>query len=133
MIHVKAEIKGESDAAPFTRIFEYSNNSEVVFYNTLDMIKEKISKNMKINVNEALMVFCAHVVNELRAHKFKNSIEKNASEILKAHQVMIGVPETLKEITFEAIVDNLPKTVISFVKPIPTSNYMLVTNSQEKE
>jgi len=133
MIHVKAEIKGESDAAPFTRIFEYSNNSEVVFYNTLDMIKEKISKNMKINVNEALVVFCAHVVNELRAHKFKNSIEKNASEILKAHQVMIGVPETLREITFEVIVDNLPKTVISFVKPIPASNYMLVTNSQKKE
>ena len=44
---------------------------------------------------------------------------------------MIGVPETLKKITFEVTVDNLPKTIITFVEPIPTSNYMLITNSQE--
>ena len=96
------------------------------------MIKEKLSKNMKINANEALIVFCAYVISELRAHKFKNSIEKNASKVLRRDHVMIGVPETLKKITFEVTVDNLPKTVITFVEPIPIGNYMLATNSQEK-
>ena len=132
MIHVKVEIKGESDTSPFTRIFEYGNNSEVIFFNSVDMIKEKLSKNMKINANEALIVFCAYVISELRAHKFKNSIEKNASKVLRRDHVMIGVPETLKKITFEVTVDNLPKTVITCVEPIPIGNYMLVTNSQEK-
>ena len=132
MIHVKVEIRGESDTAPFTRIFEYGNNSEVIFFNSVDMIKEKLSKNMKINANEALIVFCAYVISELRARKFKNSIEKNASKVLRRDHVMIGVPETLKKITFEVTVDNLPKTVITFVEPIPIGNYMLATNSQEK-
>ena len=132
MIHVKAEIKGESDTASFTRIFEYSNNSEIIFFNSVDLIKEKLSKKMKINANEALMVFCACVISDLRARKFKNSIEMNASKVLRRDQVMIGVPETLKKITFEVTVDNLPKTIITLVEPIPTSNYMLITNSQEK-
>ena len=131
MIDIKAIVKGEPDVAPFTRIFEYSTDSEVIFFNTLDMIKEKLSKNLKINVNEALFVFSGYVVSELRDHKFKNSIESNASKVLTVDQVMIGVPETLRKITFEATVDNLPKRIITIVEPIPTGNYMLIAKPQQ--
>jgi hypothetical protein len=44
---------------------------------------------------------------------------------LLASNVMIGVPETLTKITFEAKIDKLPKTWITFKEPIPTSNYIL--------
>jgi hypothetical protein len=41
---------------------------------------------------------------------------------------MIGVPETLRKITFEAIVvDNMAKKqiIITFDEPMPTSSYIL--------
>jgi hypothetical protein len=46
---------------------------------------------------------------------------------------MIGVPETLRKITFEAIVDNMPKKqIITFDEPMPTSSYILTTTTKNK-
>jgi hypothetical protein len=43
---------------------------------------------------------------------------------------MIGVPETLRKITFEAIVDNMPKKqIITFDEPMPTSSYILTATT----
>ena len=128
MIHLKVEVKGEPDVPPFTRIFEHGDKTdEQIFFNSLDMVKEKLVRNLKINTNEALLVYCAYIVNELRSGKSKNTIEKNVSKILSTHNVMIGVPETLRKITFEATIDDLPKEVIIFEEPIPISDYILTT------
>jgi urease gamma subunit len=97
MISVKVIVKGERDAPSFTQIFEYKDKSdEGIFYASAEMIKEKIARNLKINTNEALVVLCLYVVNEIRTSKPVNIIEKNASKILSAEKVMIGVPETQK-------------------------------------
>jgi urease gamma subunit len=126
MIHIKATVKGEPDTAPFTRTFLYADKSdEQVFYKSWEMIKEKLDKKLRINVNESLIIYCAYVVSELRAHKPIRAIEKNAQKILPASNVMIGVPETLTKITFEAKIDELPKMWITLKEPIPTSNYIL--------
>jgi urease subunit gamma len=131
MIHLKIEIKGEPDVPPFTRIFEHGDKTdEQIFFNSLDMVKEKLVRNLKINTNEALLVYCAYIVNELRSGKSKNTIEKNVSKILSTHNVMIGVPETLRKITFEATIDDLPKEVIIFEEPIPISDYILTTEQR---
>jgi hypothetical protein len=46
---------------------------------------------------------------------------------------MIGVPETLRKITFEAIVDNMPKKqIITFDEPMPTRSYILTTTTKNK-
>jgi urease gamma subunit len=128
MIIIKAKIKGEPDTPPFIRVFEYKDNSDdLIFYNTVEMIKGKLAQNLKINTNESLIIYCAYVVSELRAHKSINSIEKNASKILSADKVMIGVPETLRKITFEVTVDKIPKKQITFDEPMPTSSYILST------
>ena len=128
MIYIKAEVKGEPDAPPFIRVFEYRDKSDdLIFYGTVEMIKEKLAQRLKINTNESLIIYCAYVVSELRAHKSINSIEKNASKILSADNVMIGVPETLRKVMFEVMVDNIPKKQITFNEPIPTSNYILTT------
>jgi urease gamma subunit len=130
MINVKAKIEGEPDVAPFIRVFEYRDKSDdLIFYSMVERIKEKLAKNLKINTNESLLFYCAYVVSELRAHKSIDSIEKNASRILSTDKVMIGVPETLKKVTFEAIVDNMPKKQITFDEPMPTSNYILTTTT----
>jgi urease subunit gamma len=133
MINVKAKIEGEPDVAPFIRVFEYRDKADdLIFYSMVERIKEKLAKNLKINTNESLLFYCAYVVSELRAHKSIDSIEKNASRILSTDKVMIGVPETLRKVTFEAIVDNMPKKQITFDEPMPTSNYILTTTTTTK-
>lgn len=128
MINVKAKIEGEPDVGPFIRVFEYRDKSDdLIFYSMVERIKEKLVRNLKINTNESLLFYCAYVVSELRAHKSIDSIEKNASRILSTDKVMIGVPETLRKVTFEAIVDDMPKKQITFDEPMPTSSYILTT------
>ena len=131
MINIKAQVKGEPDAPPLIRVFEYKDKSDdLIFYSTVEIIKQKIARNLKINANESLIMYCAYVVSELRAHKSINSIEKNASKILSTDKVMIGVPETLRKITFEAMVDNMPKKQITLDEPMPTSSYILTAKTK---
>ena len=119
MIHVKAVVKGEPDTLPFTMVFQYTDVSdELVFYNSVKIIREKLAKNLKINTNESLVLYCAYVVNAVRSHQSVSKIESNGSKILSDKKVMIGVPETLSKITFEATIDNFSKKQISFDKPI---------------
>jgi len=128
MIHLKVEVKGEPDVPPFTRIFEYGDKTdEQIFFNSVDIVKEKLARNLKINTNEALLVYCAYIVSELCCGKHKDIIEKNSSKILSTYNVMIGVPETLRKITCEATIGDLPKEVMVFEEPIPISDYILTT------
>jgi urease gamma subunit len=123
MIHVKAVIKGEPDTLPFTVVFQYVDKSdEQIFFNSVEMIKEKLAKNLKINTNESLVIYCAYVVSAIRSQESVNSIENNGPKILSGKSVMIGVPETLRRITFEAMIDNFPKKWIMFDEPIPLTN-----------
>lgn len=128
MIHLKIEVKGEPDVPSFTRIFEHGDEvDEQIFFNSVDIVKEKLARNLKINTNEALLVYCAYIVNELRSGKSNDIVKKSASKILSTHNVMIGVPETLRKITFEATIGDLPKKVIIFDEPIPIGDYILTT------
>ena len=128
MINIKAKIKGETDIPPFIKVFEFSGNDEAIFLNSIDMIKQKLSKNMRLNMNETLTVYLAYVVSEVQSKRSEH-IEKNVSKILTVNNVMIGVPETLRNITFDVIIDDQPKTQITFNEPIPPSNYILTTEN----
>jgi urease gamma subunit len=130
MINIKVTVKGEPDTAPFTHTFFYADKSdEQLFYNLAKMIKEKLDKNLKINISESLVIYCAYVISELRARKTISVIERNAQKILSPHKVMIGVPESLRKITFEAKIGKLPKRRITFKEPITTSNYILAAKN----
>lgn len=130
MINIKVTVKGEPDTTPFTCIFLYVNKSdEQVFHNSVEMIQEKLDKNLRININESLILYCAYAISELRAGKPVTVIEKNVHKILSPDKVMIGVPESLREITFEAKIDKLPKRRITLNEPITTSNYILAAKN----
>jgi len=129
MINIKTEIKGEKDMSPFIKMFEFSDNDEVIFLNSVDTIKQKLSKNMRLNMNETLTMYLAYVVSQIRSKNSIENIVNNVSKILTADNVMIGVPETLRKITFNAIIDDQPKTQITFNEPIPSSNYILGTEN----
>jgi len=120
MIRVKATVKGEPDTKSFTTIFDYDDK---VFFASAISVREKIRRGFKINVNEALIVYCEYVVNSVRDKKKDNVIQKEAAQILVPDNVMIGVPETLQSIKFQAEVDNKFRKVV-IRKPILTTGYM---------
>jgi len=131
MILVRAEVKGEPDVSPFTRIFEYQGKSdEQIFYESIGLIKEKLTRRLKINTNESLMLYCSYMIDQIRDGRSIDSIEKNATRLLLPDMVMIGVPETLRTITFEVLLDNHPKRHITFKVPIATSNYVLASEDE---
>jgi urease gamma subunit len=130
MINIKATVKGEPDTLPFTHIFVYANKSdEQILYNTVEMIKDKLNKNLRININESLLIYCEYVIGGLRSRKTVTLIEENAQKILSPDKVMIGVPESLRKITFEAKIDRLSKRQITLKEPITTSNYILTAKN----
>ncbi len=118
-------VKGESDLS-FTKLFEFRNKDDVIFHNVVELIKEKLSKNLKLNVNEVLLTYCVHIVSEIRSNKSELEIVNNSSKILTRENVLIGVPETLREIIFDITLDNFPKKIIRYIEPIPTANYIMV-------
>jgi urease gamma subunit len=121
MIVIKAEVKGEPDIPPFNRVFEYHDESdEEILFGSVKIIKEKLSKKLRLNTNETLALYCGYVVDQLRAHKSTDTIEKNA-QIIFSENVMIGVAETLRTIALDVILDNSPKKKITLHEPIPTS------------
>ena len=118
---IKATIKGEPDVPPFTKIIDYDKEA---FFSSASMIEEKIRHNLKINANEALILYCAHVVKSIHAGKKDGDIQKSTSKILSSGNVMIGVPETLRAVTVEVAVKDR-KREITLIEPIPTSMYIM--------
>lgn len=126
MTLIKITVKGEPDVSPFTRTFQYSSKTdEEIFANLISMVKDKLDRNLRININEAITAFSALVVSELKDGKSIEQIQKNASALLKPEQVMIGVPETLQQISFEVTLDDGNKRLVVLDTPIRISDYIL--------
>ncbi len=125
MIYIKATVKGEPDAPPLTRVFQYSDETdELILRHSIGIAEEKLEKNMKLNVNEALLLYANHVALGVRAKKRAGVIEKNARSLLSANQVLVGVPETFRFISFDAVVDGRREWVV-LKEPIPASGYIM--------
>jgi urease subunit gamma len=126
MIEIKVWVRGENDTPPLVKIFQYQDREEeYIFFNTVASIKKKIGMRLKINTNETLAIYCAYLIEQIRSYVSLDQIEKAAQSILSSDQVLIGVPETLREMSFDAIVDDFPKQRIKFIEPLTISNYMM--------
>lgn len=126
MIYIKITVKGEPDTSPFTKVYQYSSKSdEEIFINSAILIKDRLAKNLKININEAILVYSSFIVSELRDSKSIEQIQKNASQLLGPEQVMIGVPETLRTMSFEVMLDDGCMKFIVLNTPIQISDYIL--------
>jgi urease gamma subunit len=125
LIHIKLTVKGEPDVSPFTRTYHYSSKAdEEIFANSVTMIRDRLDRNLKININEAITVYSTFIVSELRAGKPIEQIQKNMPALLSPEQVMIGVPETLRTMSFEITLDGI-LTKIILNTPIQISDYIL--------
>lgn len=126
MIDIRVLVRGEIDTPALVRLFQYPDKEEEsIFFNSVASIKKKIGRGLKINANETLAIFCFYVIEQIRGHKSQDEIEKAARRIISSDQVLIGVPETLREMSFDIIVDDFPEQRIKFVEPMKISNYMM--------
>ena len=62
----------------------------------------------------------------MRDRKSQDEIENSAHGIVSSDQVLIGVPETLREMSFDVIVDDFPEQRIKLFEPMKISNYMMI-------
>ena len=80
---------------------------------------------MRININETLNIYLNYILNQLQLHKKSNEITSNLSKLLSPDQVMIGVPESLRKISFNISAENKQKLCITIREPISTTSYVL--------
>lgn len=119
-------VQGEPDTAPFTRIYQFYNKTDyIILSNSIKTINNKLSRKMKININETLYIYLKYVIDQLRSHKKRNEIIKNASKLLTPDQVMIGVPESLRKINFNIKLESTQRLRITIKEPISTTSYVL--------
>ena len=129
MIKIKAIVKGEEDIPPFSKLFEYDTNSEKIFFNGLKIIQTRLLQNLRININETLMLFCGLITQQLREGKSNPEIVDSLSKILPPEKVLIGVPESIRKISFEVNIDDIPSKTISIVEPITITDYILTSKA----
>ena len=109
---------------PLTRVYYFDDGTdEQIFFNSIATIKEKISKGMRINVNEVLLMYLDYFIQAFHSGKKVCNIVNDASNVLTPDQVMIGVPESLREIKFALVAHNIPKQLFVLLKPIPTTPF----------
>ena len=126
MIDVKVTVQGEPDTVPFTRIFRFYNKADYTILSKLiKSINDKLSKDMRINLNETLYIYLNYIIKELRLHRKTNEMITNASTLLTPDKVMIGVPESLRKISFNVLMPNSQRLKIIIKEPISTSGYIL--------
>ena len=126
MIDVTVTVQGEPDTVPFTRIFRFYNKADYTILSKLiKSINDKLSKDMRINLNETLYIYLNYIIKELRLHRKTNEMITNASTLLTPDQVMIGVPESLRKISFNILMPNSQWLNITIKEPISTSGYIL--------
>lgn len=119
-------VQGEPDTAPFTRIYQFYNKTDyIILSNSIKTINNKLSRKMKININETLYIYLKYLIDQLRSHKKRNEIIKNASKLLTPDQVMIGVPESLRKINFNIKLESTQRLRITIKEPISTTSYVL--------
>ncbi len=129
MIKIKASIKGEEDTPQFLKLFEYDTNSEKIFFYGLKIIQSRLSQNLRININETLMLFCGLITQQLREGKSNSEIVDSLSKLLIPEKVLIGVPESIRKISFEVNIDDIPSKTISIVEPITITDYILTSKA----
>jgi len=126
VVEIRITIQGESDTVPITRIFQFHNNTDyVILENSIKTIKIKLSKKMRININETLNIYINYIINQLRLHKKNSEIKSNLSKLLSPDQVMIGVPESLRKINFKISAENKQELNMTITEPILTTSYVL--------
>ncbi len=120
---IEVLIEGDPDIKPFTKIFHYTKSDELIFFESIKLIKNRLEKRMRLNMNETLWMFVAYIINSINEDKKINEITKYIRNLLTPNQVMIGVPESLRRLTFTILMEDNKNELISITTPIRINRY----------
>jgi len=126
---IEVLIQGDPDIKPLTKIFHYEKSDESIFFESTKLIKKHLLNNMRLNINETLGLFVAYVITSLNEHKTISEIQKHIPELLSPDQVMIGVPESLRKLTFTITTNDTDKKRMSITTPIRIDQYFLMNGN----
>ena len=73
----------------------------------------------------------AYVITSLNEHKTINEIQKHIPEMLLPNQVMIGVPESLRKLTFTITMNDTDSEQMSITAPIRIDQYFLMNGNNQ--
>ena len=127
---IEVLVQGDPDIKPFTKLFDYKTSDELIFLESTKLIKKHLSNNMRLNINETLGLFVAYVITSLNEHKTIKEIQKQIPKILLPHQVMIGVPEGLRKLTFTITTNGNNSEQMSITTPIRIDQYFLMNGNR---
>jgi len=122
---IEVLVQGDPDIKPITKIFHYEKSDELIFFESAQLIKKHLLNNMRLNINETLGLFIAFVITSLNERKTIKEIQKHIPNMLLPHQVMIGVPESLRKLTFTITTKDMDKEQMFITTPIQIVQYSL--------
>lgn len=126
MISIKTISIGEPGVSPMINTFNFRDETdEIIFYNTINMINEKIANGLKINIYETLFFLCEYILKGIRLRLTITEIQNNAHRILTQKNVMIGVPQMTQKIIFEINFGDKHKKQVVLEEAIGSSEYVL--------
>jgi len=128
---IEVLVQGDPDIKPFTKIFHYEKSDELLFFESTQLIKKHLLNNMRLNINETLGLFVAYVITSLNERKTINEIQKHIPELLLPHQVMIGVPESLRKLIFTITTNDMSSERMSITTPIRIDQYFLMNGNRQ--
>ena len=128
---IEVLVQGDPDIKPYTKIFHYEKSDELIFFESTQLIKKHLLSNMRLNVNQTLGLFVAYVITSLNEHKTISEIQKPSPDMLLPHQVMIGVPESLRKLTFTITTNNSESERMSITAPIRIDQYFLMNGNRQ--
>jgi urease gamma subunit len=120
---IEVLVQGDPDIKPFTKLFHYEKSDELIFLESTKLIKKHLLNNMRLNINETFGLFFAYITTSLNEGKKISEIQNHIPELLLPHQVMIGVPESLRKLTFTITTKDTGSEIMSITTPIHISQY----------
>ena len=99
---IRAIARGEPDAAPLTKVFAYEDDAaDEVFAASVKSVVDLLEGGRRININQALLLLAARAMELLNSGRSAEQACRDLSGMIRAEQVMIGVPEMLRTLEFE--------------------------------
>jgi len=126
LIDIQITIKGENvQNSSFKKYYYPHESDEEIFFNSVQLVVARVEKKLKLNLNEVLTIFLDFLVREYRKKSDIDEIKDNLSKLLTHDQVLIGVPELVKNIEFSGIIDTNPKLTVVLDEPILIPEYTI--------
>ena len=116
-MNVRVTARGDPDTIPVVRVFDYDDD---IFAASAEAAMRVLDSGRRINIDQALLLLSARVVGSLKDGQNPEEACRNVSTMLRAEQVMIGVPEMMRSLEFDACMDGMIRIVIN--EPIPIRN-----------